>query len=143
MKKKNEPKISEALKISREKLKASVDNSLRVKNPNQDLEKTQDNELEEPSTEWEIPLDITGESEPKIKIIQEMDEIIKNNDKFETIRVIMEILCKELGISKESQFPTIAGAVQGVVERYYKSMEDWKNLRNQSKTTNMGAGGQW
>ena len=119
--KNKELKNSEAKKIILKNSKGSAEHFLNELNRETDQEKT--------------PVHKIGE---EAKIVHEMDEIIKNNDKFETIRVIMEILCKELEISKESQFPTIAGAVQGVVERYYKSMEDWKNLRNASKEVRGG-----
>jgi len=62
-----------------------------------------------------------------------IDEIIKNNDKFETIRVIMEILCEKLEISKESQFGEIHKALLRVTQAYYKSMEDWRNISKMGK----------
>lgn len=62
-----------------------------------------------------------------------MDEIIKNNDKFETIRVIMELLCKELGVSKEAQLDEIGGALANVWKKYYNSMEDWRKLTKQGQ----------
>lgn len=62
-----------------------------------------------------------------------MDEIIKNNDKFETIRVIMELLCKELGVSKEAQLDEIGGALANVWKKYYDSMEDWRNIAKQTR----------
>jgi len=91
------------------KLKTEEGNSLKDKNPKSEPEKTRE---------------ISEEAE----IISPMDEILKNNDKFETIKVLMEILCKELGISIESDMNAIVMALKGVHERYYKSMEDFRNL---------------
>jgi len=62
-----------------------------------------------------------------------MDEIIRNNDKFETIRVLMEILCKELGITVESGIQAIAAKLKEVSENYYKSMEEWRELNKNGK----------
>ena len=70
----------------------------------------------------------------KVNLSNKMDEIIRNNDKFETIRVLMEILCKELGISMESGIQAIAGKLKEVSENYYKSMEEWRELNKKSKT---------
>jgi len=67
------------------------------------------------------------------EIIPQIDTIIQNNDKFETIKVLMEILCKELEIPKDSQFPVIAKALNGVWEKYWKSMEEWRNLVKMGK----------
>jgi len=64
---------------------------------------------------------------------EKMDEIIRNNDKFETIRVLMEILCKELGISIESGIQVIAAKLKEVSENYYKSMEEWRELNKNGK----------
>jgi len=64
---------------------------------------------------------------------EQMDTILKNNDKFETIKILMEILCKELEIPKDSQIPVIAKALNRVWEAYWKSMEEWKNLVKTSK----------
>ena len=84
----------------------------------------------------EILQDKTGnlyESPVKNEISEQMDEIIRNNDKFETIRVLMEILCKELGISVESGIQAIAAKLKEVSENYYKSMEEWRELNKNSK----------
>lgn len=138
--KKTELKNSEAKKITLKNSKGSAEHFLNELNRETGPEKTQEHRnsqtgLTQEETQERYKNYATHQQKgEEAEIIHEMDEIIKNNDKFETIRVIMEILCKELEISKESQFPKIAGAVQGVVERYYKSMEDWKNLRNQSKS---------
>ena len=70
----------------------------------------------------------------KVNLSNKMDDIIRNNDKFETIRVLMEILCKELGISMESGIQAIAGKLKEVSENYYKSMEEWRELNKKSKT---------
>lgn len=82
------------------------------------------------SLETEKTLDI--EDAKVITPADKMDEILKNNDKFETIKVLMEILCKELGISKESQLPEIGRALNDVADKYYKSMEDFKKLTKKS-----------
>lgn len=74
-----------------------------------------------------------GQIGEKAEIIPQIDTIIENNDKFETVKVIMEILCKELEIPKDSQFPVIAKALNGVWEQYWKSMEEWRNLVKQGK----------
>lgn len=134
--KNKESKNSEEKKPIQVRLNPKDGYSSKNKDQNQDQEKTQEIEAGEYAEAYKNRYGLDpndGKKGEEAEIIYEMDEIIKNNDKFETIRVIMEILCKELGISKESQFPTIAGAVQGVVERYYKSMEDWKNLRKQGQ----------
>jgi len=73
------------------------------------------------------------ENHVKNEISDQMDEIIRNNDKFETIRVLMEILCKELGISVESGIQAIAGKLKEVSENYYKSMEEWRELNKNGK----------
>lgn len=57
-----------------------------------------------------------------------MDEILKNNDKFETIKVLMEILCKELEISIDSDMNTIAMNLHRVHTDYYRSMAEYKEL---------------
>lgn len=67
-----------------------------------------------------------------------MDEILKNNDKFETIKVLMEILCKELGISKESHLPEIGRALNEVADKYYKSMEEFKKLTQKPNSNTYG-----
>jgi len=103
---------------------SSIDNGQK-----QDLEKTRVNKIGE---EAEIdPND--KEIFKKSDISFEIDEIIQNNDKFETVKVIMEILCKELEIPKDSQFPVIAKALNGVWEQYWKSMEEWRNLVKMGK----------
>lgn len=62
-----------------------------------------------------------------------MDDILKKNDKFETIRVLMEILCKELEISVESKPKDIFEAIHKVSVDYYKAMDDFKELRNSNQ----------
>lgn len=94
--------------------KPQDDNSSKSKNQSQEPGRTQG--IEE------------AEIVQKNEISEQMDEIIRNNDKFETIRVLMEILCKELGISVESGINAIAGKLKEVSENYYKSMEEWREL---------------
>jgi len=95
------------------------DNSSKSKNQNPDQERTRGIEDAEIVTKNEIS--------------EQMDEIIRNNDKFETIRVLMEILCKELGISVESGIQAIAAKLKEVSENYYKSMEEWRELNKNGK----------
>jgi len=64
----------------------------------------------------------------KSDLNEKMDEILKNNDKFETVKVIMEILCKELGIPKDSQLDVVGRELNKVWEAYWKSMKDWREL---------------
>ena len=103
--------------------KQPEDNSSKNKNQNPGQEKTQD--LRDQYSDQ-----INYE---KSDISEQMDEIIRNNDKFETIRVLMEILCKELGISVESGIQAIAAKLKEVSENYYKSMEEWRELNKNGK----------
>lgn len=59
---------------------------------------------------------------------EKMEEIIKNNDKFETVRVIMNILVKELGLPESASMEQIVYELNKVSERYYASMEEWKKM---------------
>lgn len=89
------------------------------KNPKTGTEKTQDIE------------EATIETDPKtlnFGPVEQMDEIIRNNDKFETVKVIMEILCKELGIPKDSQLDVVGRELNKVWEAYWKSIQDWREL---------------
>lgn len=61
--------------------------------------------------------------------VNQMDDILKKNDKFETIKVIMTILCKELGIEDSTQPGAIGQAVKKVYEDYYKAMEEFKKIK--------------
>jgi len=114
--KKTELKNLEARKPIQVRLNPKDGNSSKEQNQKTGPEKTQDNKIGE-----------------EAEMVPQIDTIIQNNDKFETIKVIMEILCKELEIPKESQFPVIAKALNGVWEQYWKSMEEWKNLVKQGR----------
>lgn len=64
-----------------------------------------------------------------------MDDILKKNDKFETVKVLLEILCKELDISVESAPNAIFEAINKVTREYYKAMEEFRNLRKSAEMT--------
>ena len=125
-------KLNNSVKMNTtEDKKQPEDNLSKSKNQNQEPGKTRDM-----IEDAEILQDKTGnlyESPVKNEISEQMDEIIRNNDKFETIRVLMEILCKELGISVESGIQAIAAKLKEVSENYYKSMEEWRELNKNSK----------
>lgn len=72
-----------------------------------------------------------AEIEDQKNFSEQMDEIIRNNDKFETISVLISVLCRELGIQVTNQPGVIGHAIKKVYDDYYKSMEDWKNLTKQ------------
>jgi len=59
---------------------------------------------------------------------EKMEEILKNNDKFETIKVLMELICKELGLPISADLDSIVRGLHRVTENYYKSMEEWKKM---------------
>lgn len=65
-----------------------------------------------------------------------MDTIIERNDKFETVKVIMELLCKELGISVESGYQEILDGLRRVTMDYYAAMDEFKILRNTGQDIN-------
>lgn len=78
-------------------------------------------------SKMENPNDI---EEATIEPTHVMDNIIAKNDKFETINVLLIILCKELGISTESQPKEVLMAIGKVYEEYYKAMDDFRKLKN-------------
>jgi len=126
--KKTESNNLEAKKPIQVRLNPKDGLSSKEQNQKTDQEKTQETKLSEVYDDTGQAYYANGEMIENAEIVPQIDEIIKNNDKFETIKVLMEILCKELDIPKDSQIPVIAKALNGVFERYMKSIEDWKNL---------------
>lgn len=59
---------------------------------------------------------------------QQMDEILVKNKKFEVVNILLELLCKEMGISPESQPKAVLMEIGKVFEEYYKAMEDFRKL---------------
>lgn len=101
------------------------DNSSKSKNPRTESEKTQVlNHVPDLLLERAI-------EDAKIEDLspaEKMEQIIQNNDKFETIRVIMNILIKELGLPETASIEQIVRELNKVSERYYASMEEWKKM---------------
>lgn len=93
--------------------KAPDDNSSKSKNPPTEPEKTQG--IEDAQVMEKTPS-------------EKMEEILKNNDKFETIKVLMELICKELGLPISADLDSIVRGLHRVTENYYKSMEEWKKM---------------
>jgi len=60
---------------------------------------------------------------------EQMDEIIRNYDKFESVKVIMGILCRELGIPEDSKGTQIAEALHKVTTNYHRSIAEWRMLQ--------------
>lgn len=58
-----------------------------------------------------------------------MEQILKRNDKFETVKVLMEILCKELEITTTATAAEIMEKLHQISIDYYQAMDDWKNMR--------------
>ncbi|AXH74806.1 MAG: hypothetical protein [Microviridae sp.] len=134
--KNNESKNLEAKKPIQVRLNPKEGRSSKEQNQKTDPEKTQEATSEQYANEYKNRYGLDPNDTKKgeeAEIIPQIDTIIQNNDKFETVKVIMEILCKELEIPKDSQFPVIAKALNGVWEQYWKSMEEWRNLVKMGK----------
>lgn len=102
-------------KTTIEKLETKEPYSLNGKNLNQDQEKT-------------LAANEELEIEDQKSISEQMDEIIKINDKFTLVESILYLLCKELEIPNRSQPGAIGAAIKALYEAHYKSMENWKNI---------------
>jgi len=84
------------------------------------------------------PIDPNDIEEAEIIIPSEkLDTIIKNNDKFDEVNVIMKILCRSLEIDENSDGRAIAEGLKRVSEAYYKSMEEWRELNKKGQKTSI------
>jgi len=57
---------------------------------------------------------------------EKMEEIIQNNATFETIRVLMDILVKELGLPKTADMRQIVEKIAKTTDKYHKAVSDYK-----------------
>jgi len=82
------------------------------------------------------PNDIENNAE-MFTVTDKIDTIIKNNDKFDEVNVIMKILCRSLEINENSDGRAIAEALKRVSEAYYRSMEEWRELNKNGQKTSI------